>query len=307
MRRFCFLLWGISLIALVACASSKPTTNVKERSDEVFSSAFFQETPQKTEEPELKYDFQEPVIMVIPAISNNASAIEVIKQNPFAKTTMESINEYLTEKSYKVRSLEGNEDLTEVLQIQNDISDKEEDMSYIAGLTFGADIYITFSGSIRNDMVTVELSAYETTTARLLGSKTGMVKDHGTDKSNQRYLIQTAVKKALPALEKTIHAYWQEDSKKGIPYKVIINLGERFSGEILEDIQDQCLTSIRANFSNLKINQMTEKTIDLVLYAKATEFPDVYAVYSAIKASLSDKGVVQKNNITNKLIIMELN
>ena len=125
MRRFCFLLWGISLIALVACASSKPTTNVKERSDEVFSSAFFQETPQKTEEPELKYDFQEPVIMVIPAISNNASAIEVIKQNPFAKTTMESINEYLTEKSYKVRSLEGNEDLTEVLQIQNDISDKD--------------------------------------------------------------------------------------------------------------------------------------------------------------------------------------
>ena len=153
-----------------------------------------------------------PILMALPAASGKGSS-------PM-EAVMEGINEYLTEKGYEVRTLEGSEDLSNLIQMQGDISGNGDDMSYIAGLALGADVYIKFSGSIKNDMVNVELSAYETSTARQLGSKTGMVQNYGNSKDKQRYLVISAAKKALPALEKTILSYWNEDAKKGVQYKV---------------------------------------------------------------------------------------
>ena len=253
-------------------------------------------------------DIPQPILMALPANSGKGSSPEsVVANNPFARAAMEGINEYLKERGYEVRSLDGNEDLTNLIQMQGDISDNGDDMSYVAGLALGADVYIKFSGSIKNHMVTVELSAYETSTARLLGSKTGTVQDHGSSANNQRYLVHSAAKKALPALEKTIQSYWAEDWKKGVQYKVVMRIGDRFSGSSLEDLQDRCVSSLRKTFKSIRVNSMTEKTIDLVAYANPAEFPDAYAVYSAIRENTSPFAQAKKNNITNKLIIMELN
>ena len=253
-------------------------------------------------------DIPRPVLMVLPAASGKGSSpMEVVSNNPFARATMEGINEYLTEKGYEVRSLEGSEDLSGLIQMQGDISGNGDDMSYMAGLALGADVYIKFSGSVKNGMVTAEISAYETSTARLLGTKTGSVQDHGSTKNNQRYLVHSAAQKAMPALERTIHSYWAEDLKKGVQYKVIMRIGERFSGSALEDLQDQGISALRSRFNSLKVNAMTEKTIDLVVYADPNEDPDAFAVYSAIRQSVSSLAQAKKNNIVNKLIILELN
>jgi len=246
--------------------------------------------------------------MALPANSSKGSSpVSVVAGNPFARAAMEGINEYLTERGYEVRSLDGSEDLSNLIQMQGDISDNGDDMSYVAGLALGADIYIKFSGSIKNHMVTVELSAYETSTARLLGSKTGTVQDHGSSSENQRYLVHSAAKKALPALEKTIQSYWNEDLQKGTQYKVIVRIGNQLSGSSLEDLQDQSVASLRKTFKSVKVNSMTERTIDLIIYANPTEFPDAYTVYSAIRDNLANIAQTKKNNITNKLIILELN
>lgn len=225
----------------------------------------------------------------------------------FEKAVKEGINEYLTEKGYEVRSQEGSEDLNSLIQMQGDISGNGDDMSYMAGLALGADVYIKFSGSIKNGMVTAEISAYETSTARLLGTKTGTVQDHGSSRDNQRYLVHSAAQKAMPALERTIHSYWTEDLKKGIQYKVVMRIGERFSGSALEDLQDQGISALRNSFNSVKVNAMTEKTIDLVVYANPNEYPDAFAVYSAIRQSMANLAQAKKNNIVNKLIILELN
>jgi hypothetical protein len=246
--------------------------------------------------------------MALPAASGKGSSpMEVVSNNPFAKAVMEGINEYLTEKGYEVRSLEGSEDLSNLIQMQGDISGNGDDMSYIAGLALGADVYIKFSGSIKNDMVNVELSAYETSTARQLGSKTGMVQNHGNSKDKQRYLVISAAKKALPALEKTILSYWNEDAKKGVQYKVVLRIGERFQGSRLEDLQDLSISSLRSTFKSVRVNNVTERTIDIIVYADPEVYPDAYAVYSAIKSAVSSSAQAKKNNIVNKLIILELN
>ena len=249
-----------------------------------------------------------PVLMVLPAASGKGSSpMQVVSNNPFARATMEGINEYLTEKGYEVRSLEGSEDLSGLIQMQGDISGNGDDMSYVAGLALGADVYIKFSGSMKSDMVTVEISAYETSTARLLGTKTGSVQNHGSSKDNLRYLAHSAAKKAMPSLERTIHSYWSEDLKKGVQYKVIMRIGERFSGTALEDLQDQGISAIRSHFKSVKVNAMTEKTMDLIVYANPSEYPAAFAVYSAIRQSISGFTQAKKNNIVNKLIILELN
>jgi hypothetical protein len=243
-------------------------------------------------------DIPRPVLMVQPNTSDKGE---------FAKATIEGINEYLTGKGYEVRSPEGSEDLANLIQMQGDISGNGDDMAYMAGLALGADVYIKFSGSYKNDMVAVEISAYETSTARLLGTKTGSVQDHGASRENKRYLVHSAAQKAMPALERTIHSYWAEDLKKGVQYKVVMRIGERFSEATLEDLQDQGISALRGQFMSVKVNAMTEKTIDLVVYADPKQHPDAFAVYSAIRQSMSAFAQTKKNNIVNKLIILELN
>ena len=316
-----------SLLCLAACSSSPKPSYEAERARaragyEELDNATGASTSQTAAQSQQAYtsdysgtgapvtyaDIPRPVLMVLPVNSNKGSSpMEVVSNNPFARAAMEGINEYLTEKGYEVRSLEGSEDLNSLIQMQGDISGNGDDMSYMAGLALGADVYIKFSGSVKNGMVTAEISAYETSTARLLGTKTGSVQDHGSSRDNQRYLVHSAAQKAMPALERTIHSYWAEDLKKGVQYKVIMRIGERFSGTALEDLQDQGVSAIRSHFNSVKVNAMTEGTIDLVVYANPKEYPDAFAVYSAIRQSMANLAQTKKNNIINKLVILELN
>ena len=307
------LIPAAALLCLAACSSSpKPSYDAeRERAHTAYNeldNATGAAAPQQQTTYTSDYsgtgtvvtytDIPRPVLMVLPA--KNAS-------ENFAKAAMEGINEYLTEKGYEVRSLEGSEDLSNLIQMQGDISGNGDDLSYVAGLALGADVYIKFSGAIKNGMITSEISAYETSTARLLGTKTSSVQDHGSAKENQRYLIHSAAQKAMPALERTIHSYWSDDLKKGVQYKVVMRIGDRFNGTALEDLQDQGISALRNRFKSVKVNAMTEKTIDLVVYANPEEYPDAFAVYSAIRQSLASLAQAKKNNIVNKLIILELN
>ena len=294
-----------TLLCLAACASSPKPSYEAERArahagySELDNTAKASATPVNTTPQQVSYTgITRPVLMVVPAAPDKGQ---------FTKAAMEGINEYLTEKGYEVRSLEGSEDLSSLIQMQGDISGNGDDMSYMAGLALGADIYIKFSGSIKNDMITAEVSAYETSTARLLGSKTSSVQDHTKNRDNLRYLVHSAAEKAMPALERTIHSYWSEDLKKGIQYKVVMRIGERFNGSALEDLQDQGVSALRNRFSSVRVNAMTEKTIDLSVYANPQEYPDAFAVYSAIRQSLASFAQAKKNNIVNKLVILELN
>ena len=307
------LIPAAALLCLAACSSSpKPSYDAeRERAHTAYNeldNATGAAAPQQQTTYTSDYsgtgtvvtytDIPRPVLMVLPA--KNAS-------ENFAKAAMEGINEYLTEKGYEVRSLEGSEDLSNLIQMQGDISGNGDDLSYVAGLALGADVYIKFSGAIKNGMITSEISAYETSTARLLGTKTSSVQDHGSAKENQRYLIHSAAQKAMPALERTIHSYWSDDLKKGVQYKVVMRIGDRFNGTTLEDLQDQGISALRNHFKSVKVNAMTEKTIDLVVYTNPEEYPDAFAVYSAIRQSLASLAQAKKNNIVNKLIILELN
>lgn len=237
-----------------------------------------------------------PTIMVVPP-----------KDDPMYKAMAEAVNSYLTQKRFEVKSLEGNSQLDDVIRMQNDIANAEDDMSYLASLALGADIYLKFSGAVDPDHITVELSAYETSTARLLGSQTAEVKNNGhTDQTNLRANAQSAMRKAMPGLEKKILSYWQADIAKGVQYKVVMNLKGEYTDGQIEELQEAVAKTMKESFSSIVINVMTAKTIDITVYADPAKFADSQEVYSRIRTLLKPLAETKKLNITKKLILMDV-
>ena len=251
-------------------------------------------------------NYSQPIIMVSPTMKVGAQ--EAAPENPYDRTMAEAINSYLTKKNYEVKSIEGQAELSAILQMQNDIANTEDDFSYLAGIALDADIYIKFSQEITNEEVSVEISAYESSTSRLLGSQSAVVRNNGhTSKINLNSNIGAAVRKAMPSLEQKILGYWKMDLAKGTQYKVVVNIRGEYSDSQTEDLHDAIMKGLKGNFSSVKVNVMTAKTLDFVIYANPLKYKDSQEVYSKIRQILKPIAESKKINLTRKLILMELN
>ena len=251
----------------------------------------------------MKADAPKPCFMAIPASQGNENSLKIVQNDPFAKTSMEAINDYLTQKHYEVKSLEGQAQIDAVLQMQNDISGTEADLPYIAGLSLGSDIYITYSYTISARQVSASLSAYETSTGRLLASQSTTVNDNGNSK---QALVSSAMRKAMPSLERKVLAYWADDTKNGTQYKLIVQLKGEFSEAKIDAVQSEISQFLKNTFRNVKINAMTDKTIDAIIYADSKQLRDGQEVYDAIRTGLEGKYLTKKTSISRKFILMEL-
>ncbi len=248
-----------------------------------------------------------PTIIVVPAQkAKGMSDLQAFQSNPNNRMAIEAINGYLTQRQYEVKSLAGEETLGEVIQIQQDIAETEEDLSYLASLALSADIYIKFSASIEGGIVLIELSAYEAATARLLGSQTSQAAANGQSKGAIAQAVFDAANRALPGLEKKIKGYWEVDRKNGVQYKVIMKLQGDFDEQRVEDIQDDVNMLAKKAFKRVNTNVQTAKTIDMTVFADMDKFADSQEVYSYIRRGLKGSVTVRKINITKKLILIEL-
>lgn len=253
-------------------------------------------------------DIGTPIIMVSPNLTLKDGVPDLSSESPYSRTTAEAINGYLTKKNYEVKSVDGQAELSSILQMQSDIANTEDDLSYLASVALDADIYIKYTPEVTNDEVSVEVSAYETSTARLLGSQSAVVRNNGhTSKININSNIGAAVRKAMPGLEQKILGYWKMDLAKGTQYKVVVNIKGEYSDSQTEDLHDAIMKGLKSNFSSVKVNVMTAKTLDFVVYANPLKYKDSQEVYSKIRQILKPIAETKKNNITRKLILMELN
>lgn len=299
--RYASILASIPFV-LVACAGGEdPEIEPQVQSVEIVEQAPAPEPAAASEPPQ-------PTILVTPAHNGKGiSEFQVVQNNPLARAMMEAINEFLTKKKYDVKSLEGQADLDNLVQMQNDIAETDEDLSYLASLSLGADVYIKFSGNARPGAISVELSAYESSTARLLGSET--IQDSECDGNDQAALkacLHDAARRGMPLLEKKILAYWKQDLSQGYQYKIVMNLKGEFDEEQIEDLHDDIVSGLKKSFKRVNVNVMTAKTIDVIVYADAAEFSDSQSIYSFIRNTLKGKATTKKINITKKFILMDV-
>lgn len=245
-----------------------------------------------------------PTVLVTPAMTGKMMAsIDVIRNNPLAKTAMEVINGYMTSRDYSVVGLESQAQLDEVVQLQADIAGNDEDLAYVAGLSVGADINISYAGSIQNGHIVIDLNATEASTANLLASESVRLKDEG---EGQRVLVQKAVQQAIVLLENKVRDRLAADMEKGVQYKVVARLTGDFTDDQAEEISNMVSLQIRKKFNKMQVLSMTRNTYDLLVFADADQYEDAQMVYGAFVEGLNGLAKVRKQNITKKLIILEI-
>jgi len=216
---------------------------------------------------------------------------------------MEVINSYLSSRDYNVVGLESQAQLNEVVQLQTEIAGNDEDLAYIAGLSVGADISITFAGSIQEGFVVMDLNASEASTGNLLASESVRLKDEG---EGQRVLVQKVVQQAIVKLENRIRDRLAADLELGVRYKVVAHIADGFTEDQSEEISNIVSGSVRKKFNKMQVVSMTNNTYDLLVYADPNAYDDAQMVYSVFVESLEGLAKVRKQNISKKLIIMEI-
>lgn len=246
-----------------------------------------------------------PTVLVAPALTGKMNPnIDVVRKNPLAKTAMEVINAYLTSRDYNVVGLESQAQLDEVVSLQSTIAGNDEDLAYAAGLTVGADINITYSGSIQENDIVIDLNASEASTAQLLGSES--VRMSTSSGESQRALVQKAMEKAIVGLENKVRAKLAAQMEMGVQYKVIAHLVGQFTDDQAEEISNIVSMKVRKNFNKMVVNSMSRNTYDLMVFADPDKLEDAQMVYGEFYEALSGIAKVRKQNITKKLIILEI-
>jgi hypothetical protein len=216
---------------------------------------------------------------------------------------MEVINAYLTSRDYTVIGLERQSQLDEVVQLQSDIAGNSEDLAYVAGLSVGADINITYAGSIQEDYIVIDLNASEASTANLLASESIRLKDNG---ESQRVLVQKAIQLAIKKLENKVRGRLAEEQEKGALYKVVAHLTGDFTDDQAEEISNMVSIKMRKKINKMQVISMSRNTYDLLIYVDPNKYEDAQMVYGEFVESLEGLAKVRKQNITKKLIILEI-
>ncbi len=240
-----------------------------------------------------------PTIMVIPEVSKGVTPIEAFDKNPYNKHAAASVESYLTARKYDVLVPRAVDQINEMTKLQGEIKGAEDDPAYNLALALGADIYIVFAGVIYSaNKVTLQLKAYETTTARLLGTETGY---SAARPGPAEPLIEEAINNAIDKVLQRVSNYWQDDMKKGIQYKLIF---KSLSGSLSEDVTDQISDLMDDAFSLSKENIVSDKTLDYNVWAKKSEFNKSSKIYRYFRDNMASVAKISQININKKLIIL---
>ncbi len=243
-----------------------------------------------------------PTIMVIPEVPKGQTPIQVFDSNPLAKQAAAVIESYLTARKYDVIVPRAQEQLNDMTQMQGEMKGVDADPSYELALSLGSDVYIVYSGSVTNGKASVQVKAYETTTGRLLGTETG----YSATRSGaaQEALVEEAINGAIDNVLARLTAYWTDDLKQGIQYKLIFKVTGTFSD--IETVQDKLSDAISEGFAKSKENIVTDKTMDYQVWAKKDEFKQANNVYRFLKDKMKGTAKLTKVSINRKLIIATL-
>lgn len=252
-----------------------------------------------------------PFIMVLPEVPKGESPIAALQKNPNLKKAAEVIESYLTARRYEVKVPEQQDALNDLVSAKKAVAGIQDDIAYKLALSIGADIYITFNVQIEQGTIgkkaAVGCRAYETTTARLLGTETGYSPERPG--APEAALIEEAMNFAIDRVLSRINAYWKEDIAVGRQYKVIFRITGKFSDpDELTDALEDVLKEVTTKRKN---NATTKETSDWILWQNSYESErDFFKAMS--KAFESNKDIkklgakLKRINVNRKLMLLEI-
>ena len=252
-----------------------------------------------------------PFIMVIPETKKGENPIELLQTNVKVKHAAAVVESYLTARKYDVIVPEQQVNLDELTAAQQMLGDQEEDYAYQLALSIGSDVYITFSGASESsgygtEKYAMNVRAFETTTARLLGAETGYSQAR---QGEIMVSIEEAMSDAINNVLSRIMNYWKDDLKRGMQYKLIVSISTDFDEDESEDIQFAFMDAIDKIAQKSKENIVTAQTIDYLLWCNPEKYDKSTKVYRYLKSAFNDQGVegtLKKINVNRKLILLKV-
>ncbi|MCU0609382.1 MAG: DUF6175 family protein [Chitinispirillaceae bacterium] len=241
-----------------------------------------------------------PVIMVIPETPKGQTPMQVFDANPLARHAAAVIESYLTARQYEVAVPRAADQLAEQAKMQGQVKGAEEDVAYQIALALGSDVYIIYNGTVTNGKASVQVKAYETTTARLLGTETGYSATRAG--AAMEPLVEEAINGAITNVLSRINAYWTKDLTDGIQYKLIFNVTGSFDD--IQPVQDAISDIIDEGFAKNKENVATDKTMDYNVWAKKDDFKKARNVMRFIQGKMKGVAAVKQIVLNRKLIIV---
>jgi len=252
-----------------------------------------------------------PFIMVIPATGKGENPIELLQTDPKVRHAASVVESYLTARKYDVVVPEQQANLEDLAKAQQSLADQEEDYAYQLALSIGSDVYITFAGAVEKSGYGTEkysliARAYETTTARLLGTETGYSQAR---QGEIMVSIEEAMNDAIDKVLSRINNYWKDDLKRGIQYKLIVSITTDFDEDEVEEIQFAFADAVEEISTNYKENVVTNQTLDYLLWCDHDKYDKSSKVYRYIKKAFTDAelgAVLRRININRKMILLKI-
>jgi hypothetical protein len=252
-----------------------------------------------------------PFIMVLPEVPKGESPIAALQRNPDVKKGAEVIESYLTQRRYDVKVPEQKDQLNDLIAAKKNVKGLAEDVSYQLALSIGADVYITYNVSVeqgsRGNKGVVACRAYETTTARLLGTETGYSPERPG--APNAALIEEAMNGAIDRVLSRINGYWKDDLAQGRQYKLIFRITGNFDDpdeltDALEDVMKKVTTK-------RKVNIATKETVDMVAWQNQFESESKFfrAMAKEFETNKDIKKIgakLKRINVNRKLMLLEI-
>jgi hypothetical protein len=254
-----------------------------------------------------------PFIMVVPEAPKGVSPVDLLRSDRLLKKGAEVIESYLTARKYDVQVPEQMETLSELAQAQAGLKGVEEDYAYQLALAIGSDVYITYNvkvekryvGSTEYRKAVVAARAYETTTARLLGTETGYSGEYAVP---EEAVVEEAMNDAIDKVLSRIMAYWKEDLTRGLQFKLIF----RITGNFDEDTHDEILLAteqvLKKVCNRTKQNIVTDQTLDYIVWVNPQKYNSPLALFRDIRSGIESQVPVKVRRISanRKMLILEI-
>jgi hypothetical protein len=261
---------------------------------------------------EISEEIGTPFVMVIPQVGKEENPIKKMEESFLHRKAAQIIEAFLTARKYNVIVPDATVQINELVSALGKERGIKEDIAYLYALTIGSDIYITFtvdvtSGRYGTKKASVGVRIYETTTGRLLGTETGYSPEVAT--TSDQVVLESALNDCMDKVLQRMTNYWKDDIKYGLQYKVVVNFPKGISSERLEKMQFALLDMIKEGVNKSKENIVSERTIDLIIWAKRDKYPEARAIYSYLKERFSNAfpgWTISKMVLNRKLLVCEV-
>jgi hypothetical protein len=250
-----------------------------------------------------------PSVAVLPAVAPGQSPIAVLGSDPVARHAVSVIESFLTARRYDVVVPEQQEQLSLLGDATRLLAGGQDDPAYQLALAIGSDIYITCSAAREGAgygtaRYALQVRAFETTTARLLGTETGYSQAR---RGEDLVCVEEAVNDALDKVLARLVAFWKEDVTRGVQYRLVVQLGDALDPSGREDVQLATMDAIDRMVRHSKELTVTDRTLDHLVWCDPQRYDRSSRLHRDLDASVSQRcsGVrLRRVMVNRKLLIL---